>query len=145
MRPGDMGTSIALLYRYSQSYFNEEMKKYGLGNGQYVFLLYLLDHEGINQETLAHMVKIDKTTAARAVARLVEAGYVKRTVSDSDRRAYVLTTTKKSQGIKKELRKTMAAWQEMVETGFTPEECRRFDDFLDHAVQNVVMQEAREA
>ncbi|MGP1575549.1 MarR family winged helix-turn-helix transcriptional regulator, partial [Selenomonas sp.] len=124
MRPGDMGTSIALLYRYSQSYFNEEMKKYGLGNGQYVFLLYLLDHEGINQETLAHMVKIDKTTAARAVARLVEAGYVKRTVSDSDRRAYVLTTTKKSQGIKKELRKTMAAWQEMVETGFTPEECR---------------------
>ena len=43
-----MGTSIALLYRYSQSYFNEEMKKYGLGNGQYVFLLYLLDHEGIN-------------------------------------------------------------------------------------------------
>lgn len=145
MRPGDMGTSIALLYRYSQSYFNEEMKKYGLGNGQYVFLLYLLDHEGINQETLAHMVKIDKTTAARAVARLVAAGYVKRTVSDSDRRAYVLTTTKKSQGIKKELRKTMAAWQEMVETGFTPEECRQFDDFLDHAVQNVVMQEAREA
>ena len=145
MRPGDMGTSIALLYRYSQSYFNEEMKKYGLGNGQYVFLLYLLDHEGINQETLAHMVKIDKTTAARAVARLVEAGYVKRTVSDSDRRAYVLTTTKKSQGIKKELRKTMAAWQEMVEKGLTADECRRFDDFLDHAVQNVVMQEAREA
>ncbi|MGP1408021.1 MarR family winged helix-turn-helix transcriptional regulator [Selenomonas sp.] len=140
MRPGDMGTSIALLYRYSQSYFNEEMKKYGLGNGQYVFLLYLLDHEGINQETLAHMVKIDKTTAARAVARLVEAGYVKRTVSDSDRRAYVLTTTKKSQGIKKELRKTMAAWQEMVETGFTPEECRQFGHLLDHAVENVVMQ-----
>ena len=70
---------------------------------------------------------------------------MKRTVSDSDRRAYVLTTTKKSQGIKKELRKTMAAWQEMVEKGLTADECRRFDDFLDHAVQNVVMQEAREA
>ena len=79
-----MGTSIALLYRYSQSYFNEELKKYGLGNGQHVFLLYLLEHEGINQETLAHMVKIDKTTAARAIAKLVEAGYVKRTVSDSE-------------------------------------------------------------
>ena len=66
-----MGTIIALIYRYSQSYFNEVLKTYGLGNGQYVFLLHLLDHEGINQETLAHMVKIDKTTAARAVARLV--------------------------------------------------------------------------
>ena len=59
-----MGMSIALLYRYSQSYFNEEFKKFGLGNGQYVFLLHLLDHEGINQETLAHMVKIDKTKQA---------------------------------------------------------------------------------
>ena len=90
MQPSDMGTIIALIYRYSQSYFNEKLKKYGLGNGQYVFLLHLLDHEGINQETLAHMVKIDKTTAARAVARLVHAGYVSRTVSDKDRRAYVL-------------------------------------------------------
>lgn len=145
MRAGDMGTSIALLYRYSQSYFNEELKKYGLGNGQHVFLLYLLEHEGINQETLAHMVKIDKTTAARAIAKLVEAGYVKRTVSDSDRRAYVLTTTKKTQSIKKELKKTMDAWRKIVEKGLTADECRRFDDFLDHAVQNVVMQEAQEA
>ena len=74
MQPSDMGTIIALIYRYSQSYFNEKLKKYGLGNGQYVFLLHLLDHEGINQETLAHMVKIDKTTAARAVARLAARG-----------------------------------------------------------------------
>ena len=133
--------SIALLYRYSQSYFNEEFKKFGLGNGQYVFLLHLLDHEGINQETLAHMVKIDKTTAARAVAKLVEAGYVRRRISDSDRRAYVLTTTEKTQSIKKELKKTLDGWQKLMVQGFSPEERRRFDGFLEHAVKNAAAQE----
>ena len=133
--------SIALLYRYSQSYFNEEFKKFGLGNGQYVFLLHLLDHEGINQETLAHMVKIDKTTAARAVAKLVEAGYVRRRISDSDRRAYVLTTTEKTQSIKKDLKKTLDGWQKLMVQGFSPEERRRFDGFLEHAVKNAAAQE----
>ena len=141
MRAGDMGMSIALLYRYSQSYFNEEFKKFGLGNGQYVFLLHLLDHEGINQETLAHMVKIDKTTAARAVAKLVEAGYVRRRISDSDRRAYVLTTTEKTQNIKKELKKTLDGWQKLMVQGFSPEERRQFDGFLEHAVKNAAAQE----
>ena len=141
MRAGDMGMSIALLYRYSQSYFNEEFKKFGLGNGQYVFLLHLLDHEGINQETLAHMVKIDKTTAARAVARLVRAGYVSRTVSDKDRRAYVLRTTEKAQTVKKALKKTMDDWYKILVQDFSPEECRQFDRLLKQAVENAAAQE----
>ena len=141
MQPSDMGTIIALIYRYSQSYFNEKLKKYGLGNGQYVFLLHLLDHEGINQETLAHMVKIDKTTAARAVARLVRAGYVSRTVSDKDRRAYVLRTTEKAQTVKQVLKKTMDDWYKILVQDFSPEECRQFDKLMKQAVQNAVAQE----
>ena len=141
MQPSDMGTIIALIYRYSQSYFNEKLKKYGLGNGQYVFLLHLLDHEGINQETLAHMVKIDKTTAARAVARLVRAGYVSRTVSDKDRRAYVLRTTEKAQTVKQALKKTMDDWYKILVQEFSPEECRQFDKLMKQAVQNAAAQE----
>ena len=141
MQPSDMGTIIALIYRYSQSYFNEKLKKYGLGNGQYVFLLHLLDHEGINQETLAHMVKIDKTTAARAVARLVHAGYVSRTVSDKDRRAYVLRTTEKAQTVKQVLKKTMDDWYKILVQDFSPEECRQFDRLLKQAVENAAAQE----
>ena len=141
MQPSDMGTIIALIYRCSQSYFNEKLKKYGLGNGQYVFLLHLLDHEGINQETLAHMVKIDKTTAARAVARLVRAGYVSRTVSDKDRRAYVLRTTEKAQTVKQALKKTMDDWYKILVQDFSPEECRQFDKLMKQAVQNAAAQE----
>ena len=141
MQPSDMGTIIALIYRYSQSYFNEKLKKYGLGNGQYVFLLHLLDHEGINQETLAHMVKIDKTTAARAVAKLVEAGYVRRRISEKDRRAYVLRTTEKAQTVKKVLKKTMDDWYKILVQDFSPEECRQFDRLLTQAVENAAAQD----
>ena len=139
--PSDMGMRVALLYRYSQSYLNEELKKYGLGNGQYVFLLHLLEHEGINQEKLAHMVKIDKTTAARAVAKLVEAGYVRRRISEKDRRAYVLRTTEKAQTVKKALKKTMDDWYKILVQDFSPEECRQFDRLLKQAVENAAAQE----
>ncbi len=144
LRGSDMGMHISLLYRYSQSYFNAALKKYGLGSGQYIFLLHLLDNEGINQERLAQMVKIDKTTAARAVAKLVEAGYISRTVSENDRRAYVLRTTKKAQGIKKELRKASDRWQKLLTRGFSEEECRQMGGLLEQAMKNAVEDERME-
>lgn len=141
MRADAMGMNIALLYRYGQSYLNKELKKYGLDNGQYVFLLHLLDHEGVNQETLANMAKIDKTTVARAVAKLVAAGYVRRTVSESDRRAYVLTTTEKTQTLKNALKESVDDWHDIVTQGFSAEERRHFERVLELAVQNVVAQD----
>ena len=135
--PSDMGMRVALLYRYSQSYLNEELKKYGLGNGQYVFLLHLLEHEGINQEKLAHMVKIDKTTAARAVAKLVEAGYVRRRISEKERRAYVLSATDKAKEIKKEIKRAMNDWRKIMLQGFPPEDCQRLDELLEKALRTV--------
>ena len=87
------------------------------------------------------MVKIDKTTAARAVARLVRAGYVSRTVSDKDRRAYVLRTTEKAQTVKQVLKKTMDDWYKILVQDFSPEECRQFDRLLKQAVENAAAQE----
>ena len=64
-----------------------------------------------------------------------------RTVSDKDRRAYVLRTTEKAQTVKKALKKTMDDWYKILVQDFSPEECRQFDRLLKQTVENAAAQE----
>lgn len=82
---------ISLLYRYSQVYFSEHLKKYQLGSGQYIFFMEAIRNDGITQEQLSNNIEIDKATTARAVAKLIEAGYFTKVNNAEDRRAYNLS------------------------------------------------------
>ena len=73
----------------------EEFKRFGIGAGQYLFLLNLYKHDGITQEELTQKVKLDKATTARAIKKLEDQGYVKRVKKENDRRAYKLKSQKK--------------------------------------------------
>lgn len=141
MKADSLGKYISLLYRYSQIYFNTALKRYQLGSGQYIFLLSLLENEGINQEQLAELVKIDKTTTARAVAKLVEAGYIARETSPHDRRAYILHTTGKTRAIEKELEECIDAWYDPMLEGLSNTEREQLHALLRHATNNVVENE----
>ncbi|VBB09513.1 transcriptional regulator marr-type conserved site [Lucifera butyrica] len=109
-----LGKHISLIYRYSQIFFNSELKKYNLGSGQYIFLVTLFENNGISQEQLANIVKIDKTTTARAVAKLVNEDYVIRKISEDDKRAYNLYTTGKAESIKNILFEVLDSWNKIM-------------------------------
>ncbi|BEU87509.1 MarR family transcriptional regulator [Selenomonas sp. TAMA-11512] len=132
------GKHISLLYRHSLSYGNQSMKNFGLGNGLYIFLAHLYDNEGINQEQLAEMVKIDKTTTARAVARLVDLGYVARKTSDFDHRAYILSVTEKGAALRSEFLQTLDAWYAPMLRGFTKNDQQLFLSMLEKALTNIL-------
>lgn len=131
------GKHISLLYRYGLSYANQAMKQFHLGNGLYIFLAHLYDNEGINQEQLAEMVRIDKTTTARAVARLVDLGYVMRRTSDFDRRAYILTITEKGASIRDAFMNTLNDWYTPMLRGFTKNDQQLFLSMLEKALSNI--------
>ncbi|CUH95127.1 hypothetical protein P22_1196 [Propionispora sp. 2/2-37] len=109
-----LGKHISLIYRYSQIFFNSELKKYNLGSGQYIFLISLFENNGISQEQLSAIVKIDKATTARAVAKLVNENYVIRKVSANDKRAYNLYTTAKADSIKNSLFEMLDSWNNIM-------------------------------
>ena len=98
-----IGKNISIVYRYSQVFLNPILKEYNLGSGQYTFLIHLFDNNGINQEQLTDLVKIDKANTARAINKLVEKGYVIKKVSEEDKRSYKLYTTEKAESIKDNL------------------------------------------
>lgn len=138
MKTEHLGKHISLLYRQSQIYFNAELKKYQLGSGQYIFLLSLLENEGINQEQLADIVKIDKTTTARAVAKLECEGYLTRETSLEDHRAYILHSTEKARSIYKVLGKILDQWNDSMLADFNAEDKHTLRRLLDRAIGNIL-------
>jgi len=133
-----IGKHISLLYRQSQIYFNAELKKYQLGSGQYIFLLSLLENEGINQEQLADIVQIDKTTTARAVAKLEREGYLTRETCPEDKRAYILHATEKAHKIHAVLEKILDQWNERMFSDFEEKDKKILKGLLDRAIDNIL-------
>ncbi len=133
-----LGKHISLIYRYSQIYFNEQLKKFKLGSGQYIFLMNLFENNGITQEQLASAVKFDKATTARAVAKLEEEGYIIRKVSETDKRAYNLYITDKAKAIKTELIAVLDEWNRIMLYNLDEQEKESLHNLIEKVGNNIM-------
>ncbi|AWP27634.1 MarR family winged helix-turn-helix transcriptional regulator [Paenibacillus sp. Cedars] len=69
---------IGIIARALDSISNIEFKEYDLTKGQYLYLVRICENPGIIQEKLAEMIKVDRTTAARAIQKLEIKGFVEK-------------------------------------------------------------------
>lgn len=134
-----LGKPISMLYRYSQCFFNIELKPYNLGSGQYMFLLALLENEGINQDQLGKIVRLDKATTTRAVAKLIKQEYVIRKICPNDRRSYLLFPIQKAYNIKDTLCQILNKWNDIILADFTEEEQILFSKLLKKTMHNALI------
>lgn len=117
-----IGKYISEIYRNSCRFFSKEFLKLNLGVGQYIFLIQLYKRDGINQEELSELLKIDKANTARAIKRLEEEGYVIRTRCKEDKRAYNVFLTDKALDIKEEFFGILQSWENNITQPLTEEE-----------------------
>lgn len=125
-----IGKYIGELHRASGIYFSKRFNKFGIGSGQYIFLLNLYRNSGITQEELTDIVKLDKATTARAIKKLEEEGYVSRVKKENDKRAYRLELTEKAENIKEEVYSIMDQWENKVRSCLTQEETEELINLL---------------
>lgn len=59
-----------MIARALDSISNIEFKEFDLTKGQYLYVVRICEQPGIIQEKLADLIKVDRTTAARAIAKL---------------------------------------------------------------------------
>lgn len=69
---------IGMIARALDSISNIEFKEYDLTKGQYLYLVRICENPGIIQEKLAEMIKVDRTTAARAIKKLEMNGFIEK-------------------------------------------------------------------
>jgi MarR family transcriptional regulator for hemolysin len=97
----DPNIIIPLLHeaaRRWRSRYNREVRAQILGmtRARCAVLIYLAQHDGVHQATLARILDISPMTLARLLDRLEAAGFVARMPDPNDRRAHVLALTAKA-------------------------------------------------
>ncbi|CAJ1183804.1 MarR family transcriptional regulator [Companilactobacillus paralimentarius DSM 13238 = JCM 10415] len=91
--------SIGVIARSLDSISNIEFKDYDLTKGQYLYLVRIYENPGIIQEKLAGMIKVDKTTAARAIKKLEKNNFIFRKQSTDNKKEKKLYVTDKGKKI----------------------------------------------
>jgi DNA-binding MarR family transcriptional regulator len=69
---------VGMIARALDSISNIEFKEYDLTKGQYLYLVRICENPGLIQEKLAEMIKVDRTTAARAIQKLEINGFIEK-------------------------------------------------------------------
>ena len=84
---------IGKIARALDSIANIEFKEYKLSKGQYLYLIRIFENPGIIPDRLAEMIKVDRTTAARAIKKLEEKGFIRKEADDVNKKIRRLFVT----------------------------------------------------
>lgn len=90
---------IGMIARALDSISNIEFKEYDLSKGQYLYLVRICESPGIIQEKLAEMIKVDRTTAARAIQKLEINGFIEKKEDQQNKKIKLLFPTEKGQKV----------------------------------------------
>lgn len=117
-----IGRYLACIYKAGQCYVGRELAEYGIGSGQYFFLLVLSKKDGISQDALTEVARVDKATTGRAVKKLAEEGFIIRKRNPKDLRAYQIYLTEKGKRMLPVVREVLSRWNNSILKGLTEEE-----------------------
>ncbi|MFD1038977.1 MarR family winged helix-turn-helix transcriptional regulator [Virgibacillus byunsanensis] len=90
---------IGMIARALDSISNIEFKEYNLTKGQYLYMVRICENPGIIQEKLAEMIKVDRTTAARAVKKLETNGFIEKKEDKHNKKIKKLFPTEKGKSV----------------------------------------------
>ncbi|NQY95389.1 MAG: MarR family transcriptional regulator [Campylobacteraceae bacterium] len=88
---------IGMIARCLSTISDIEFKDLNLAKGQYLYLVRVYENPGIIQEKLASLLKVDRTTTAKSVKKLIETGYIKKVKTEENKKEFKLFCTKKGE------------------------------------------------
>ncbi|MER2295333.1 MAG: MarR family transcriptional regulator [Desemzia incerta] len=128
---------IGMIARALDSIANIEFKEYDLTRGQYLYLVRIYEQPGIIQEKLAEMIKVDRTTAARAVKKLEENGFIERKDDEKNKKIKRLFPTNKGKEVAPYILAENAYSNAVALNGLSKEEAEVLSDLLEKVRENV--------
>ncbi|QUE87143.1 MarR family winged helix-turn-helix transcriptional regulator [Exiguobacterium alkaliphilum] len=90
---------IGMIARALDSISNIEFKELELTKGQYLYVVRICEEPGIIQEKLAELIKVDRSTAARAIQKLEREGFIRRVDDPHNKKIKRLHPTEKGQAV----------------------------------------------
>lgn len=127
---------INYLYREGVSFLGSEYKEYNIGAGQYQFLVYLYVKDGITHEELTEKIGVDKAATTRAIAKLEQAGYIKRVMDEKDKRRYYIFLTEYAKQNKDKIVSVSKRWENNLVEELTDEEIEQLYNIFRKMTRN---------
>jgi DNA-binding MarR family transcriptional regulator len=128
---------INKVVRMAQAFINERLKSIGLSSGLFYFILELSENDMVSMQDLSRAVLVDNGHTTRAVARLVELGYVSREVDPEDSRSYLVSLTAKGRDSSAVIRNVLVEWANFIAVGVSKDDIatvyRVFDKYYSNA------------
>ncbi|ETI70512.1 hypothetical protein BAVI_02149 [Neobacillus vireti LMG 21834] len=128
---------IGMIARALDSISNIEFKEYDLTKGQYLYLVRIFENPGIIQDKLAEMIKVDRTTAARAIKKLEMQGFIEKRDDDINKKIKKLFPTEKGKNVYPFLKREGEYSNMVALNGFSPEETKAIFQLLHRVRKNI--------
>ena len=90
---------IGMIARALDSISNIEFKEFDLTKGQYLYLVRICENPGIIQEQLVEMIKVDRSTATRAIQKLEINGFIEKKEDPHNKKIKRLFPTEKGKRV----------------------------------------------
>jgi DNA-binding MarR family transcriptional regulator len=97
------GRYISIISRNLFYYISKEMNDIGIGKIDFEVLVLLYDREGICQEGIVSILKLDKMTVAKSIKKLTEMEYIIKVKDREDKRKSSIYLTNKGLKIKEKI------------------------------------------
>lgn len=129
---------VGMIARALDSISNIEFKKYDLTKGQYLYLVRICENPGIIQEKLAEMIKVDRTTAARAIKKLEINGFIEKNDDQYNLKIKKLFPTEKGKSVYPLIKRENDYSNMVALSGFSESEVETICNLLQRVRKNVV-------
>ncbi|PFG03431.1 MarR family winged helix-turn-helix transcriptional regulator [Bacillus sp. es.034] len=128
---------IGMIARALDSISNIEFKEYDLTKGQYLYLVRICENPGIIQEKVAEMIKVDRTTAARAIKKLEINGFIEKKEDKENKKIKKLFPTEKGRTVYPFIKRENDHSNSVALEGFSEREAEILVDLLERARKNI--------
>ncbi|HDI4584081.1 TPA: winged helix-turn-helix transcriptional regulator [Listeria monocytogenes] len=133
----DILRDIGVIARALDSISNIEFKELNLAKGQFIYLVRICENQGIIQEKLVDILKIDRTTASRAIKNLEKNGLIIKKQDKNNKKNKLLFPTEKGQQLYPLIIRENEYSNAVALKGFTEAEINMLADALKKVKENI--------
>lgn len=131
-----MARNLSFIYRSYHKYMNKALKDINVSAGEFPILLALSHHEGIGQNELSRIVRMNKSLVSRNVQILSNKGFILINQNSECNNKNILSLSDEGKKLMPLIEREKTIWEDAVLKDFTSKERECFFNMLNKLLQS---------
>jgi len=129
--------NIHAIVRYGALSLHKRLKHLNINGSEHSVIAYLAFHKSVNGEEISEFLKIDKSTASKALSNLERKGIIIRTTNEQNRREKLIELTSEGSALANEIEELINIWTKDVLKNLSEEEIAIFNELCDKVAASI--------